>query len=278
MARRLPRVLSVSTLGLLFAANALAQQAPRQPLINQPVTESQLTTLRGNTHPMARPQFDIGAAAPDLPMQRMLLVLKSSPQQDAALQKLLDDQQDKASPNYHKWLTPDEFGVQFGATDQDVQLVTGWLQTHGFQINRISNGRTMIEFSGVEAQVEQAFHTQIHQYLVNGENHWANASDPQIPAALAPAVAGVWSMHNFRKESLATLSSAQIPIPQHRNAPLLTTRSGLHALMPGDYATIYNITPLYTSNVQGNGTTIAVVGRSNFNIFEVSTFRIIANV
>src|SRR5436305_6015275 len=123
MASRLPRVIGVSTLVLLFAASALAQQAPRQPLISQPVMESQLTTLRGNTHPLARPQFDIGAAAPDLPLQRMLLVLKRSSQQDAALQKLLDDQQDKASPNYQKWLTPDEFGMQFGATDQDVQLV-----------------------------------------------------------------------------------------------------------------------------------------------------------
>src|SRR6266576_3256602 len=97
---RLLRVICVSMLVLLSAARTLAQQAPRQPLINQPIMESQLTTLRGNTHPLARPQFDIGAAAPNLPLQRMLLVLKRSPQQDAALQKLLDDQQDQASPNY----------------------------------------------------------------------------------------------------------------------------------------------------------------------------------
>jgi len=146
---------------------------------------------RPSTTPAVLSRPSIGAAPPDLPMQRMLLVLKRAPQQDFALRKLIDDQQDKASPNYHKWLTPNQFGNQFGASDQDMQLITGWLQLHGFQVNRVSQGRTVIEFSGVEAQVEQAFHTQIHQYLVNGEQHWANASDPQIPAALVPAVAGV---------------------------------------------------------------------------------------
>src|SRR5258708_25551417 len=109
-------------------------------------------------------------------MQRMLLVLKRTPQQDFALRTLLDDQQDKASPNYHKWLTPDEFGVQFGPSDQDMQLVTGWLQSHGFQINRVAHGRTTIEFSGTEAQVEAALHTQIPQDLVNGQQYCANAS------------------------------------------------------------------------------------------------------
>jgi len=265
MASRLPRVIGVLTLVLLFAANALAQQALRQPLINQPVMESQLTTLRGNTHPLARPQFDIGAAAPDLPLQRMLLVLKRSPQQGAALQKLLDDQQDKASPNYHKWLTPDEFGVQFGAADQDVQQVSGWLQSHGLQVNRITHGRTVIEFSGTEAQVEDAMHTSIHKFLVNGEEHWANTSNPQIPAALAPAVAGVWSLHDFRKKPRVHISPLTVRTKYTPGVrPDTTFNNGtLHALSPGDYATIYNINPVYANSVYGQNVTIGVVGRSN---------------
>ena len=162
MGTRLPQVWCLALVSFLGVSASLAQQAAPQPLITQPIIESQLVTLKGNTHPLAQPKFDIGAAPPNLSMQRMLLVLTRDPQQDFALHKLLDDQQDKASPNYHKWLTPDEFGVQFGPSDQDLQLVTGWLQTHGFQVNRVSHGRTVIEFSGVEAQVEQAFHTQIH--------------------------------------------------------------------------------------------------------------------
>src|ERR1700756_5883095 len=167
---RIGSCLSVFILGLIFSLSisTYAQVAPR-PLIIQAIDESQLVTLKGNTHPLAQPQFDLGVAPPDQPMRRMLLVLKRSPEQEFALRKLIDDQQDKASPNYHKWLTPDEFGARFGPADQDMQVVTGWLQSHGLQINRITHARTIIEFTGVESQVEEALHTQIHKYLVNGE-------------------------------------------------------------------------------------------------------------
>src|SRR2546422_145809 len=101
---------------LTIPALTSAQASPPR-LIVQPVDENQLTVLKGNTHPMARAQFDRGAAPPSLPMERMLLVLKRSPEQEDALRKLLDDQQDKASPSYHKWLTPDQFGQQFGPAD-----------------------------------------------------------------------------------------------------------------------------------------------------------------
>ena len=149
---------------------------------------------------MARPEFDRGAAPSTLPMQRMLLVLKRSPEQEAALQQFLDAQQDKSSAQYHAWLTPDEFGRQFGPADEDIQAVVSWLSSHGFDVPRVGKGRTAIEFSGTAGQVQEAFHTEIHQYAVNGEQHWANASDPQIPTALAPVVAGVNSLYDFASE------------------------------------------------------------------------------
>ena len=101
-------------------AAALPQALITQPLITQPVDEGQLTVLKGNTHPLAKPAFDVGTAPATLPMERMLLVLKRSPQQEAALRKLLDDQQSKSSANYHKWLTPAQFGEQFGPSDSDM--------------------------------------------------------------------------------------------------------------------------------------------------------------
>ncbi len=127
------------------------------PLITQLVDEHQLTILKGNVHPLARPQFDLGTAPASLPMQRMLLVLKRSPEQEAALRKLLDDQQDKHSPGYHKWLTPEQYGKQFGPSDSDMQAITGWLQSHGFQLGTPSKGRTVLEFSGSASQVQEAF-------------------------------------------------------------------------------------------------------------------------
>jgi subtilase family serine protease len=135
-------------------------------------------------------------------MERMLLILKRSPEQESALRKLLDEQLDQTSPNFHKWLTPDEFGQQFGPSSEDIRSVTSWLESHGFQVAGVSKGRTVIEFSGSVRQVQEAFHISIHKYLANGEEHWANAADPQIPTALAPAVAGIDSLHDFQKKPL----------------------------------------------------------------------------
>jgi hypothetical protein len=250
---------------------AVAQQPIVPARVIQAISESKRTVLKGNTYPLARAQFDRGAAPPDLPMNRMLLVLKRSPEQESALQKLLDDQQDKASPSYHKWLTPEQFGQQFGPNDSDMQTVTSWLQSHGFQIGKVAKGRNIIEFSGVASQVQEAFHTSIHKYVVNGEEHWANANDPEIPTALTPVVAGIHTLHNFMKRPMIHIAEEKIPaklVAQGEGKPPKVTFAGnppLYALGPADYATIYNINPLYSEDpvIAGFGTTIAVVGRSD---------------
>ena len=265
------------------AQQQTALTAPR-PLITQPVDETQLSVLKGNTHPLARPQVDLGTAPATLPMQRMLLVLRRSPEQESALRQLLDNQQDKSSPNYHKWLTPEEYGKQFGPTDADMQTITAWLQSHGFQVGS-AKGRTVLEFSGSASQVQQAFHTTIHKYIVNGEQHWANSNDPSIPTALTPAVAGVASMNNFRRKAMNQFvgrfarnkkTGTFIPV-----SPLYTYQPNFQcsadnycfAVGPYDFATIYNVLPLWDSNINGTGQTIAIVGESNINPQDVADFR-----
>ena len=249
---------------------AVPQVSLAQPLITQPVDETQLTVLKGNTHPLARSAFDLGTAPATLPMQRMLLVLKRSPQQEAALRKLLDEQQSKGSPNYHKWLTPTQFGKQFGPSDSDMQTITLWLQAHGFEVGS-TKGRSVLEFSGSASQVKEAFHTTIHKYIVKGEQHWANASDPSIPTALTPAVAGVLTLHNFLKKPHIHFSPQPVaaklvsPGPGKRPQVTFPAQNGqptTYALGPQDYATIYNINPVYSTQ-SGGLSTIAVVGRSN---------------
>src|SRR5690242_1624390 len=245
-------------------AGAQSQDAPKiptqpRPLITQALDESRLTILKGNTHPRARAEFDLGTADGSLPMKRMLLVLKRSDAQEAALRKLLDDQQDKHSPSYHKWLTPQRFGQQFGPTDADIQTIISWLQSHGFEVGS-TKGRSVLEFSGTAAQVEEAFHTTIHSYLVNGETHWANSTDPAIPAALRPAVAGIKTLHNFLKKPALHLAQQTIPAKLvGKSHPEFTSSSGPHALTPADYQTIYNAIP----GSGGSGVTIAVIGRNN---------------
>jgi subtilase family serine protease len=260
---------------LLFSLCSMwAQQPVVQPRITQAVDEAQLTTLRGNTHPLALAKFDRGAAPSSLPLERMLLVLKRSPDQDSALLRLLDGQQDKSSPNYHKWLTPEEFGKRFGPADADVQAVTSWLQTHGFQVAKVSKGRSVVEFSGTAAMVDEAFHTQIHRYLVNGDPHWANASDPQIPSALTPVVAGVWTMHDFVKKPMLRMSNEHFPLSHQPGSekPFATAPDGTHFLAPGDFAVIYGLNPVYKAGINGNRVNIAVVARSDFNGTDLSSF------
>ncbi|HXR77195.1 MAG TPA: S53 family peptidase, partial [Bryobacteraceae bacterium] len=254
---------------------AQSKPAPISPRITGRVNEADRRTLRGNTHPLARPQFDQGPVQRDLPMDRMLLVLTRSLQQEAALQDLLKEQHDSSSPEYHHWLTPDEFGQRFGPADADVQAVTAWLGSHGMRVSRVSRGRSVVEFSGTAGQVQDAFHTEIHRYVVGGEGHLANASDPQVPAALATVVAGVASLHNFNARPQSTLSPMTFRRDRDPGSarPQFTSSSGGHALSPADYAVIYNINPLYQAGINGAGTIIGVVARSNIRVQDVIDFR-----
>jgi hypothetical protein len=159
------------------AVGAASSQAPAIPArITQAIDETQLVRLRGNVHPLARPEFDQGVVGDAAPMKRMMLVLQRSPEQQAALTKFMDEQLSKDSPNFHNWLTPEQFGKQFGPADADIQTVTDWLAHQGFQQIKVGAGRTAIEFSGNVAQVRNAFHTEIHQINVNGESRQANLS------------------------------------------------------------------------------------------------------
>ena len=278
-------LLSFSALLSIISAQALGQDNGALSRITGPVDESQLTVIKGNVHKMARPIFDHGPAPLGLPMLRMLLVLQRSAEQEKALRKLLGEQQDKSSASYHKWLTPEQFGQQFGVSDQDLQVILSWLHSHGFEVDKVARGRALIEFSGSAAQVQEAFHTEIHKYIVNSEEHWANSKDPEIPAALTPVVAGVATLHNFPKKPQLRIAEKRIPAHlQPGPQPQVTLQSGLHGLGPGDYEVIYNMTsviqgpPGISGPPAGFGTAIAVVARSNINVQDVARFRDIFNL
>ncbi len=248
------------------AAQAVAVPAR----ITQAIDDTQLAPLKGNIHSLARPEFDQGAVTDSAPMNRILLMLQRSPEQQTALAQLMLDQQDKSSPNFHKWLTPQQFGAQFGPADADVQTVTGWLASRGFQNIKVGQGRTIIEFSGNVGQVRNAFHTEIHQYLVNGETRQANASDPQLPKALTPVVAGIVSLNNFPKKSMRHTAGAFTRTVDGRVISELTgTTNTFFALGPADFAKIYNV----PAGLDGTGSKIAIVGFSDINPQDVSDFR-----
>ena len=264
------------TLGvsLLFAQSAAAQNSAVALRITAAVDDAKRVRLTGNIHPLAQARFDQGAAPDSLPLERLLLILKRSPEQEAALRTLLDEQQDRSSPNYHKWVTPVEFGRRFGPSDADIQIVKGWLEGHGFRVGNVANGKSVIEFSGTVALVRQAFRTEIHKFVANGESHWANTSEPEIPEAIAPVVDGIKSLHSFFKKPMHVLVKDDAKFAVRPGShPDYNLGNGSHALTPGDFATIYNVNPVYTAGTTGAGWTIAVLGRSNINLMDVIQFR-----
>ncbi|MGA2047828.1 MAG: protease pro-enzyme activation domain-containing protein [Terracidiphilus sp.] len=265
-----------------------------------------MTTLKGNTHPLANAKTDQGRVRPDLPMTDLILVLSRSPEQQAAFDKFVESQYTPGSPNFHHWLTPEQVGAQFGASTIDIATISKWLTGHGFSIGEVTKDRQSIRFSGTAEQVESTFHTEIHNLEVKGVQHIGNMSDPQIPAALAPTVVGVKSLHNFfprplhRTGNVVTRDAATGKWLRPKNAPAdkaensksrppaprpqfgISVPAGTDTIaylvedvVPYDFATIYNVLPLWNAGtpIDGTGQTIAIAGTSNIDLSDVTTFR-----
>ena len=251
-------------IALLFLA--ITAVLPTGAQAQRSINDADRVTLHGNVHPEARAEFDRGSAPANMPMKNMILLLSVRPDAQAQLNQLLAEQQDPSSPNYHKWLTPTEFGLRFGPTDQDIADATSWLKRFGFRIDEVAKGRMWINFSGNVQPVERAFQTNIREFEVSGKMHHANATNPTIPRALTGLVQGVVSLHDFVKHPNSTVN--QLP-------PDFTSGTGANFLAPADFATIYNLNPLYGAApaIDGTGQTIAIVGRTNINIGDVQFFR-----
>jgi hypothetical protein len=277
---------------LLCSSGLTAQSFTPTTRIVDKIDESQLTTLRGNTHPYANAKNDHGRVSPDLPMTDLILVLSRDPAQQAAFEQFVASQYDSTSPNFHKWLTPRQIGENFGPSETDIATITNWLTGHGFTVDEVPSDHMSIRFSGKASQVESAFHTEMHNLEVKGVEHIGNTSDPQIPAALASAVTGVKALHNFFPQPLHHLGSAvsrdAATKKWKRNASASNVRplfgisvpaSGnneaylVEDLAPYDFATIYNVLPLWNAGTDGTGQTIAIAGTSSINLTDVSNFR-----
>jgi hypothetical protein len=267
-------LLFLASLFTIFSQSAAAQTKQAAARITQAIDEANLVPMHTKVHPLARAGFDQGVVPDSRPMNRMLMVLKRSPDQETALRALMDTQQTKNSPNYHAWLTPAQFAQQFGVASADIQKVTAWLSQKGFTGIKPSQGGMFIEFSGTAGLVRSAFHTEIHNFLVNGQAHVANVSVPQMPAALAPVVSGIHSLHNFRKNSYLHYSQALAKAKaEGKLKPGFGNGAGLFAVAPGDFAKIYNLPPTSGAGaLDGTGQTIALVARSNIAVSDVNQF------
>ena len=187
---RTPRIIHV----LFLLPCALAAQPDRT---TAPIDARRTVVLKNNVHPLAQPRFDQGPVEPAFRLGYVTLMLKKTDAQQAALDRLLAEQQDPASPNYHNWLTPEQYAERFGVSQHDLDKISAWLRSEGFTVEYVARGRDWLAFSGTAGQVLATFRTEIHRYRVNGEMHFAAAAEPSIPAALVPVVSGIQGFDDF---------------------------------------------------------------------------------
>jgi subtilase family serine protease len=280
--------LSVLAAALLCSTALPAQHSTATPRITANVDELSLTTLKGNVPRLAQAQFDQGEAASATQLTHMRVVLSRSTEQQAALDAYLAQLQDKSSPNYHKWLTPEQFGQLYGPADSDIAALVAWLESHGLQVETVSKGRTNIAFNGTVSQVEEAFHTSIHSFQTGTQQFYSNTTDPRIPSALAAVVQGVAHLNTIQPKPHSVRGNAGKFNPETKrlepagaSAPDLTLTSGGDFLymVPGDAATIYNTPNSFNANFSsgtsytGSGVNIGVGGDATINSSTVVDYR-----
>jgi Pro-kumamolisin, activation domain/Bacterial Ig-like domain (group 3) len=257
--------LKLSTLIICILILSALSFAAAPDRITGPFSAQQLVKLSGGVPLKAQPQYDKGPADPSLKLSYMTLLTVPSASQQKSISRLLAQQQDRRSPLYHKWLTPEQYADRFGLSPNDVKKLTDWLQSQGFGIVNVARGRNFIVFSGTAAQAESAFQTEIHNFDVAGEKHFSNITPPSIPAALSGVVSAVRGLNNFRPKSQA-----------HRFEPdytFLFQGTPIPFIAPGDVATIYDINALYSAGVDGTGETLAVIGQTGIFQADLTAFR-----
>ncbi|MGC8490295.1 MAG: S53 family peptidase [Syntrophobacteraceae bacterium] len=253
-------------IAISFAASAIASLSAGPANVFAAGSAARVV-LHGNVSPRAKAEFDVGPSSPSHVMNRMILLLKMDTRKQAQLDQLVSEQHDPSSANYHKWLTPAQFGQKFGRTPQEIATVTHWLVSRGFTINSVSRSGTRINFSGTAADVNRAFDANMHDYRVNGHLRHANSANPSIPSFLASLVAGPVSLSSFPRRPAHT-ASRRVKVGGAAKPGYTVGGSGSgylsggYYLSPGDFAAVYNVTGVYNMGYNGQGITIAIVGQT----------------
>ena len=260
-----------AALAVLMAENLGWAQGTIQPhdRLKDAIAETGMIALAGSVHPAVAHAVSSAAVDAGFSMEQMILSLQPDAAQQAALDRLVAQQQDPRSDQYHKFLTSEQYAARFGASQNDINKIAEWLSRHGLTVEEVAANHLSIVFSGSARAVQGAFKTEVKQYRVNGEVHHANVSDPQIPAALAGIVKGVVKMHDFRARPF----SRGLRLLEQTALPSFNASSAAHYLGPADFSVIYNISGLHISGFNGSGQSIAVVGRSNIQLTDIASFR-----
>jgi len=214
--------------------------------------------LSGNLHPLAQPRYDRGRLPGGTPIGLVTIAFRRTAAQQADLDRLLENQRSPASPDYHRWLTPEQYATRFGVSAADIDRTAAWLRSQGLVVEHAGRARTWISFRGTAAQIEAALHTEFHRYQIGNSLHYAAAVEPWFPEALTPPIASVSGLDDFDRP---------------RPLPLYNSSDGAHLIAPDDFAAIYVVSPLYSAGVTGSGVTIAIAASSDILLDDIRRFR-----
>jgi subtilase family serine protease len=256
---------------LTFYSGALLVQGQTPPdRLTAEIDSSSVMALAGSVNPHASARNDVGRLASGTKIGGITMYFKPSAEQQAELDALVKAQQTPGSAYYHEWLNPEEYASRFGLGDNDLAKVQSWLEQQGFVIDQVAKSHNSISFSGSVGQVESAFQTEIHNYKIDNQTHFANATQISIPSALSGVVQSVCNLDDFRPKPQVRFRPAQ----SSKVSPTFTSsQSGDHYLTPKDVATIYDINPAYNSGYTGSGQSVAILGQSKIVVSDIESFQ-----
>lgn len=269
-------VAGYALLALFFSC--LPTAALAADLIHTKADMAQRVALADHGVGWAKSSNDRGAVPDALVLDSMALLLKRSPERQLAYDQLLKEQQDPASPNYQKWLTSTEIGQRFGASQHDIDAITGWLKEQGFTVDSVANSRTRIRFSGSAGAVAKTFDTQLHYFKAGRQTRMANIGEPRIPAAFAGAIQSINGLSTIVLTPAHRVREMQTPAaPKSSMQPAATYCPGtgpcVHTVFPADFATIYNLGPVQQQGIDGRGQNIGIIARTRVLDADVTNFQ-----
>ena len=223
------------------------------------------------------PSRDVGSL-PDSTTLGLTVVVARAPQVQAAFEQLLEDQQNPNSPRYRQWLTPQQIGDQFGPTQHDLDALTSWLSSQGLSVTDIPPSRVFVHASGSAAIVAKAFNTRFHLFTSNAEPHYSAATEPFVPQALSPIISSISGLTQVELYPMSHVRQAPPRASTGTSASPQYTSGTTNYVFPADFATIFDITPLYTANIKGSGQHVAVIGESTISNSDITDFETLANI
>jgi subtilase family serine protease len=225
--------------------------------------QNQRSLLSGNTLPLIQQAHLMQAT--DATQQLNLsigLQLRNSSELDSLLSAIYDPQ----SPQYHQYLTPDQFNQLFAPTSDQVQQVVSYLQGQGLTVTSVAPNNLLIDATGSAAQAQQSFNIQINNYQLGKQTFYANASPPSVPAPISQLITSIGGLDSsVQYHPLYRRLARQ---QQHLSA-LLAAPSGFG---PKDLSGAYDATPLQSSGILGDNQTIALFELDGYQLSDVTQY------